>query len=187
MKPPNKSIWKFCTFSGQLFASPLGVQFSVHDAKGFIIWFVGWTFWEFFYHSLMPRNLLLLGNLWFDDLCAEWLGDRLKFVFSRGSWLVSWCFEPSQPQWITSGLSTNFILSPGYSFRKSSFHKSCYCCCFLFLFFCVFFSLFISRGHSTREPAFGRVTYFILRERFWKKCRWMDWKGRNKKGRNLWQ
>ena len=124
MKPPNKSIWKFCTFSGQLFASPLGVQFSVHDAKGFIIWFVGWTFWEFFYHSLMPRNLLLLGNLWFDDLCAEWLGDRLKFVFSRGSWLVSWCFEPSQPQWITSGLKTNFSPSPSQSFHVSLYHKS---------------------------------------------------------------
>ena len=26
-----------------------------------------------------------------------------------------------------------------------------------------FFSLFIFRGHSTREPASGRVTYFILR------------------------
>ena len=53
------------------------------------------------------------------------------------------------------------------------------------------FSLFIFRVHSTREPASSRVTYFILqaytgtggshsqhreknRERFWKKCRWMD-------------
>ena len=26
-----------------------------------------------------------------------------------------------------------------------------------------FFSMFIFRGHSTREPASGRVTYFILR------------------------
>ena len=26
-----------------------------------------------------------------------------------------------------------------------------------------FFSLFILRGHSTREPASNRVTYFILR------------------------
>ena len=59
-----------------------------------------------------------------------------------------------------------------------------------------FFSLLIFRGHSVREPASSRVIYFILRaytgtsvnhsqrrknrERFWKKCRWMDWKGRNK-------
>ena len=34
---------------------------------------------------------------------------------------------------------------------KSFYHKSC------------FFSLFIFRGHSTREPASSRVTNFILR------------------------
>ena len=38
--------------------------------------------------------------------------------------LVSWCFEPSQPQRITSGLNTNFKLSPSHSFHKSSHHKS---------------------------------------------------------------
>ena len=66
--------------------------------------------------------------------------------------LFSWCFEPSQPQRFTSGLNTNFnfTLSPSYSFYKSSYHKSC------------FLSLFIFRGHSTREHASGRVTYFIL-------------------------
>ena len=70
-------------------------------------------------------------------------------------------------------------------------------------------SLSIFRGHSTREPASGRVTYFILRAytgtmyqpqptqeksgEFWrkkkkeKKGRWMDRKGRNKQGRNLWR
>ena len=65
--------------------------------------------------------------------------------------LVSWCFEPCQLQTITSGLNTSFILSPTYSFHKSSYHKSC------------FVSLFIFRRHSTWEPASGRVTYFILR------------------------
>ena len=69
------------------------------------------------------------------------------------SYLVSWSFEPSQPQGITSGLNTNFTLSPSYSFHKSSYHKSY--CCFLF-------SLFRFRRHSTREPASGRATYFIL-------------------------
>ena len=29
--------------------------------------------------------------------------------------LVSWCFEPSQPQRITSGLNTNFTLYPSHS------------------------------------------------------------------------
>ena len=31
---------------------------------------------------------------------------------TRVSKLVSWCFKPSQPQRITSGLNTNFTLSP---------------------------------------------------------------------------
>ena len=66
----------------------------------------------------------------------------------------SWCFEPSQQQRITSGLNTNFTLSPSqsHSFHKSSYHKSVF-----------FFSLFIFRRHSTQEPASSRVTYFILR------------------------
>ena len=63
--------------------------------------------------------------------------------------LVSGCFEPSQPQRITSGLYTNFTLSPSHSFHKSSYHKSC------------FLSLFIFHGYSTWEPASSRVTYFI--------------------------
>ena len=37
--------------------------------------------------------------------------------------LVSWYFEPSQPQRITSGLKANFNLSPSYSAHKSSNHK----------------------------------------------------------------
>ena len=61
---------------------------------------------------------------------------------------VSWCFEPSQPHRITSGLNTNFTLSPSYSFHKSSNHKWC------------FLSLFIFRGHSIWEPASRRVTFY---------------------------
>ena len=45
---------------------------------------------------------------------------------SIGNQLVSWCFEPNQPQRITSGLNTNFTLSPRYSFQNSSYHKSCF-------------------------------------------------------------
>ena len=37
--------------------------------------------------------------------------------------LVSWCFEPSQPPRIISGLKTNFNLSPIYSAQKSPNHK----------------------------------------------------------------
>ena len=49
----------------------------------------------------------------------------VKTLLFRGI-LVSLCFEPSQPQRITSGLNTNFTLSPSYSLHKSSYHKSCF-------------------------------------------------------------
>ena len=50
---------------------------------------------------------------------------KIRFwVFTHGFWrLVSWYFEPSQPQRITSWLKTMFSLSPIYSARKSSNHK----------------------------------------------------------------
>ena len=58
-------------------------------------------------------------------------GVCLKTIFlfignkNRVSYYVfSWCFEPSQPQRITSGLKTNFNISPIYLFRKSLYHKS---------------------------------------------------------------
>ena len=54
---------------------------------------------------------------------------------------------------MTSELNTNFTLSPSIHF--TSHHTTN-------LFFNNFFSLLIFRRHSTREPAFGRVTYFIL-------------------------
>ncbi|WP_419582467.1 hypothetical protein, partial [Thiolapillus sp.] len=42
----------------------------------------------------------------------------------RGNFfLVSWYFEPSQPQRVTSWLKTMFNLSSIYSARKSSNHK----------------------------------------------------------------
>ena len=83
-------------------------------------------------------------------------GGTKKAKRERELELLSWCFEPSQPQRITLGLNTNFTLSPRNSFHKSSYYKSCF-------FIIFFFSLFIFRGHSTREPASSRVTYFILR------------------------
>ena len=36
-------------------------------------------------------------------------------VWFTASLVVSWCFEPSQPQRITSGLKTNFSVAPSYS------------------------------------------------------------------------
>ena len=73
----------------------------------------------------------------------QYLSGSSQNIFSV---LVSWCFEPSQPQRITSALNTNLTLSPSYSFHKLSYHKSC------------FLSLFKFHGHSTQEPESSRVT-----------------------------
>ena len=43
--------------------------------------------------------------------------NRPRFI--QGGWLVSWCFEPSQPLGVTSGLNTKFGLSLSYSAHKS--------------------------------------------------------------------
>ena len=84
--------------------------------------------------------------------------------------LVSWCFKLSQPQRITSGLNTNFSLSPSYSFRKPFFLSLKQQLKFYPQFRNanqknkhMFWSLFIFREHSTRERASSRVTFFILR------------------------
>ena len=92
-------------------------------------------------------------------------------ILSGYSQLVSKCFEPSQPQRITSGLNTNSSLSPSYSFHKSLYHRS-----FLSNQSSysiqnfgtqnqknnnMFWSLFIFREHSTRESASSRMTLFF--------------------------
>ena len=78
------------------------------------------------------------------------IGIKFSEIAKKVNQSVCWCFEPSQPQTITSGLNTNFMLSPSYLFHKSPYHKPC------------FFSLFTVHGHSAQGPASGRVTYFIL-------------------------
>ena len=94
-----------------------------------------------------------------------WVCHDLVQVYCQ---FVSWCFEPSQPQRITSGLNINFTQSPSYSFHKSSHHKSC------------FLSLFIFLWHSTREPASSRVTYIILRAYTGTTCQPQPTQGKNR-------
>ena len=53
--------------------------------------------------------------------CSVRIISELLWNFTK---LVSWRSYPCQPQRITSGLKTNFNLSPCYSFHKSSYHKS---------------------------------------------------------------
>ena len=90
-----------------------------------------------------------------EKLSARTSKNYLTKEAEEESLLVGWWFEPSQSRRLTSGLNKNFILSPSYSFHKSLYHKS-------YVWLLLLFSLFIFRGHSTREPAFSKVTYFIL-------------------------
>ena len=82
--------------------------------------------------------------------------------------LVSWCFGPSQPQRIISGLNTNFTLSSSYSFHKSSYYKSC--CCFFHLFRA--YGILRPAGWlilfcgPTREPVLAKANTGKNRERF---------------------
>ena len=104
--------------------------------------------------------------------------------------LVSWCFELSQPQRITSGLNINFTLSQSYSFHKCSYHKS-HCCCFLAYLYSVgtqHRNLHLAGWpflfcQPTQEPCLSHSQHRKNLERFWQKCRWMDRKCRNKQGR----
>ena len=63
----------------------------------------------------LPVDLIMSQN--FNNLrclcvLAPWAWSSVSELF------VSWCFEPSQTQRITSGLKTNFSLSPSYSVNK---------------------------------------------------------------------
>ena len=105
--------------------------------------------------SVATGNFWYLVDVWAQPTTEDYIRAENKLQFNSKLFIKrSWCFEPSQQQRITSGLNTNFTLSPSHSFHKSSYHKPC-CCCF--------FSLFIFHGHSTREPASSSMTYFILR------------------------
>ena len=75
----------------------------------------------------------------------------MYYRFVNVSYLVSWCFQPSQPQRITSGLNTNFTLSPIIHF--TSHHTTSH----------VFLAYLYSVGTQHGDPASSRVTYFILR------------------------
>ena len=74
---------------------------------------------------------------------------------------VSLCFEPSQPQRITSGLNTNFTLSPSYSFHNSSCHK-------YMLFEPIYIPWVLFCG-PTKEPVFATANAGKYQERFMKK------------------
>ena len=167
----------------------------------------------------VPHCMTRNGVIWVSAQRAEFTSlwtspighdNRKKFTLDRGSFYnsqsVSWCFEPSQPQRITSGLNTNFNLSPSYSFHKShtitqilstisegKTRKT------VTYFWAYLYSASTQHGNlhpaelpilfcwPTQEPMLATANTGKTREGFWKKSRWMDWKGRNKHGRNPWQ
>ena len=65
---------------------------------------------------------------------------------------------------ITSGLNIQ-LHSISKLFISQVIIPQVICLLFVFWFFfvCLFFYMFIFRGHSTQEPASSKVTYFILR------------------------
>ena len=96
---------------------------------------------------------------WYLKLCLT-SSNKVVHWYNLRSWfcvqqLVSWCSEPNQPQRITSGWTQT-------SFCLKVVHFTSHDTTSLFLF-SFFFSLFIFRGHSRRERASSRVSYFILR------------------------
>ena len=118
--------------------------------------------------ALSPVNHNVIGDV---PICMR---SRVK--------LVSWCFEPSQPQRITSGLNTNFTLYPSHSFHKSWYHKSCF-------FFLVYLnSMGTQRGNlhpagwpilfcgPTQELVLATANTGKNQERFWKNAG--EWTGR---------
>ena len=111
-----------------------------------------------------------------DPTKLEWADHAVEALYGSKrarTQLVSWCFEPGQPQRNTSGLKTNFTLSPNYSFHKPFDHKSLYSQTTTQILSTVserkprrtkhVLEPIYSRGHSTRDTASSRVTYFILR------------------------
>ena len=69
--------------------------------------------------------------------------------------LVSWCFEPSQPQRITSGLNTNFTLSPKLVISQVIIPQVMFVCVCVWFVFLGFFAYLCSAGtqHGNLHPA----------------------------------
>ena len=118
-----------------------------------------------FSHSVLP--VLCLPYWSFQLYISFWKSPSALIL------LVSWCFEPSQPQRITSGLNTNFTLSLSYSLHKS--HTTSH------VFWAYLYSAGTQHGNlhqagwpilfcgPTQEPVLATANTWKNRERFWKK------------------
>ena len=127
-----------------------------------------------------------------DEITAVLCG--LGYDRDRNSDGSVWCFKPSQPQRITSGLNTNFTISKLVisqviipQSHVFFFFKAIYIPRSLNTGTCIqqgdlFYSAGLHSNHVLATANTGKN-----RERFWKKYGWMDRKCRNKQERNPWQ
>ena len=141
--------------------------------------------WCYFSLSFTCSCLFLWPSPYFKGTAMWNWFNWIFYALIQVNWnLLSWCFESSQPQRITSRQNTNFILSPNCSFHKSLYHKS-------YVFSACLYSAGTQHGNlhpagwpilfcgPTQEPVLAAANTEKTWERFWKKCRWMGWKGRN--------
>ena len=170
------------------------------------------TRYEINQHFRLCNESTLYCMKWINHLLYEMIQNLIKvnedFISWSVRWLVSWCFDPSQPQRIiyqgwkqtsiyllviyptshytislfVSNHNSNYIHNFGTQTQKNK--TTC------------FWSQIIFRGHSTRERFILRshtgtgVSHSQHRKNLGEvsgKCRWTDQKNRNQQGRNRWQ
>ena len=147
--------------------------------------FVFLIHFEFIFMFIAASKFLLLhkymGAIWFHFPDGYYTCTKLPRAVTqpaqtRGRLGQFWV-QPSPLQRITSGLNTNFTLSPGHSFHKSSYHKSCV------FFLAYLYSAGTQNGNlhpggwpvlfcgPTQEPVLATANTGKNRERFWKKMK----------------
>ena len=105
---------------------------------------------------------------------CRWLNNHTLLTRRSRSELVSWCFEPSQPQRIRSELNTNFTLSPSH-IHFTSHHSTSH------VFWAYLYSVGTQHGNlhpagwpilfcgPKQEPVLATANTGKIQERFWKK------------------
>ena len=133
--------------------------------------------WEIMLHSVTSKQKILFFSNNKSRTSSALLSIQHPWMSQTQTdqWL-----QLNQPHRITSGLNTNFTLSPSYSFHKSSYHMSC--------FWAYLYSAGTQHGNlhragwpvlfcgPTQEPCVSHSQHRKNRERFWKNAG--EWTGR---------
>ena len=135
--------------------------------------------------------------MWFDDLCVV-LTLRLTRRSTSGISQVVGALSPVSYKGLHLGWTkTSFYLQVIHF--TSHYTKSLSFFFFKYFFLAYLYSAGTQHGNlhpagwpilfckPTQEPMLATANKGKNQERFWKKCWWMDQKGRNKSGRNPWQ